>query len=170
VSTVDERLEAMQREIDTAKAHHRLLATRQAARVARWSGPCSPVRNNFRKTYLFSGRLGSEIAAPISGVAHSEPMSEPYIAYREQLLDRHQNAATSVLSTVGDVVMVGGIAAGVATRRVAVGAAGLGIGVAIAVVAHLFQPGTVREEIAQVARHPIWAVRADMHRIFRRSA
>jgi hypothetical protein len=97
-------------------------------------------------------------------------MSEQFIAYREQLLGRHQNAATSVLSTVGDVVMVGGLAAGVATRRVVVGAAGVGIGLAIAVLAHLFQPGTVRDEITAVVRHPIWAIRADVHRIFGRSA
>jgi hypothetical protein len=50
-----------------------------------------------------------------------------------------------------------------------VGAAGFGIGVAIAVVAHLFQPGTVRDEIAQVLRHPLWAIRAEVHRIFGRS-
>jgi pimeloyl-ACP methyl ester carboxylesterase len=67
-------------------------------------------------------------------------------------------------------VMVGGLAAGVATRRVVVGAAGIGIGLAIAVVAHLFQPGTVRDEISEVARHPIWAIRAEVHRIFSRSA
>jgi hypothetical protein len=41
---------------------------------------------------------------------------------------------------------------------------------AIAVLAHLFQPGTVRDEIAAVVRHPIWAIRADVHRIFGRSA
>jgi hypothetical protein len=97
-------------------------------------------------------------------------MSEQFIAYREQLIGRHQNAATSVISTVGDVVMIGGIAAGVATKRVVVGAAGVGVGFAIAVVAHFFQPGTVRDEIAAVIRHPIWAIRAEVHRIFGRSA
>src|ERR1700712_1052962 len=97
-------------------------------------------------------------------------MSEEFIAYREQLLARHQTVATSVLSTVGDVVMVGGIAAGVATRRVVVGAAGIGAGLAIAVIAHFFQPGTVRNEIAAVARHPVWAIRADVHRILGGSA
>ncbi|MDT5018083.1 MAG: hypothetical protein QOD39_4243 [Mycobacterium sp.] len=111
-----------------------------------------------------------ESAATIPDGAHAEPMSEQFIAYREQLLDRHQTAATSVLSTIGDVVMIGGIAAGVATRRAVVGAAGLGIGLAIAVVAHFFQPGTVRDEIAGVARHPIWAIRAEVHRIFGRTA
>src|ERR1700712_5658222 len=97
-------------------------------------------------------------------------MSEEFFAYREQLLARHQTFATSVLSTVGDVVMVGGIAAGVARRRVVVGVAGIGAGLAIAVKAHLFQPGTVRDEITAVARHPIWAIRADVHRIFGGSA
>jgi hypothetical protein len=97
-------------------------------------------------------------------------MSEPYIAYRERLLGRHQNAATSAIATLGDVVMIGGIAAGVATRRLAVVGAAVGTGLAIAVVAHFFQPGTVREEIKQVSRHPIWAVRAETYRIFRASA
>jgi hypothetical protein len=97
-------------------------------------------------------------------------MSEEFIAYRERLLGRHENAVTSALSTVGDVVLIGGIAAGLATKRVAVGAAGAGLGFVIAVVAHLFQPGTVRDELTQVARHPVWAIRAETHRIFRGAA
>jgi hypothetical protein len=46
-----------------------------------------------------------------------------------------------------------------------VGVIGVMVGAAIAVVAHLFQPGTVRDEIAAVFRHPIWAVRAEGQRI-----
>ena len=97
-------------------------------------------------------------------------MSESYIAFRDRLLSRHQNGVTDALSTVADVVVVGGIAAAVATRRVGVGVIGAAVGAALAVVAHLFQPGTVREEITEVLRHPVWALRADGHRIFRRRA
>jgi hypothetical protein len=97
-------------------------------------------------------------------------MSESYPAYRDRLLSRHQNGVTDALSTVGDVVVVGGIAAAVATRRLGVGVMGAALGIVIAVVAHLFQPGTVRDEIAEVLRHPLWALRADGERIFGRRA
>jgi len=97
-------------------------------------------------------------------------MSEAFVAYRDRLISRHQTAATSAISTVADIVMIGSIAAGVATRRVAVAAAGLSAGAALAVIAHFFQPGTVRDEVTQVLGHPIWAIRAETHRIFRRAA
>jgi hypothetical protein len=97
-------------------------------------------------------------------------MDDPFIAYRDRLISRHQTAATNILSTVADVVIIGGLAAGVATRRVTVGAVGFSAGAALAVIAHFFQPGTVRDEVTQVLRRPIWAVRAESHRIFGRSA
>jgi hypothetical protein len=95
-------------------------------------------------------------------------MSESFDAYRDRLLRRHENGVTDALSTVGDVVMLGGVVAAVATRRIGVGVIGVTSGAAVAVVAHLFQPGTVREEIAEVLRHPVWAVRADFQRVFGR--
>ena len=95
-------------------------------------------------------------------------MSESFTAYRDRLLSRHENGVADALSTVGDAVMLGGVIAAVATRRIGVGVIGVTSGAAIAVVAHLFQPGTVREEIAEVLRHPVWAVRADIHRVFGR--
>jgi hypothetical protein len=95
-------------------------------------------------------------------------MSESFTAYRDRLLSRHENGVTDALSTVGDVVMLGGVVAAVVTRRIRVGVIGVTSGAAVAVVAHLFQPGTVREEIAEVLRHPVWAVRADCHRVFGR--
>ena len=95
-------------------------------------------------------------------------MSESFDAYRDRLLSRHENGVTEALSTVGDVVMLGGVVAAVVTRRIGVGVIGVTSGAAIAVVAHLFQPRTVRDEIAEVLRHPVWAVRADFHRVFGR--
>jgi hypothetical protein len=93
-------------------------------------------------------------------------MSESFDAYRDRLLSRHQNRATNAISTVGDVVMLGGVVAAVITRRIGVGVVAVTSGAAVAVIAHLFQPGTVKEEITEVLRHPVWALRADAHRIF----
>jgi hypothetical protein len=95
-------------------------------------------------------------------------MSESFDAYRDRLLSRHENGVTDALSTVGDVLMLGGVVAAVVMRRIGVGVIGVTSGAAVAVVAHLFQPGTVREEIAEVLRHPVWAVRADFQRVFGR--
>jgi hypothetical protein len=97
-------------------------------------------------------------------------MSEAFDEYRDRLLSRHENGITNVLATVGDAVFVGAIASAVVTRRVGVGVVGATAGVALAVVAHLFQPGTVRTEISEVLRHPVWALRAEGQRIFGRRA
>jgi hypothetical protein len=97
-------------------------------------------------------------------------MSEPFDEYRDRLLSRHENGITNVLATVGDAVFVGAIASAVATRRVRVAVVGAAAGVALAVVAHLFQPGTVRSEISEVLRHPVWALRAEGQRVFGRRA
>jgi hypothetical protein len=67
-----------------------------------------------------------------------------------------------------DVVFLGAIVSAVVTRRVQLGVVGATVGVAIAVVAHLFQPGTVRAEVTEVLQHPIWALRAEGQRIFGR--
>jgi hypothetical protein len=96
-------------------------------------------------------------------------MSESFSAFREELLHRHENPATSALSTVADVVLVGGLAAGVVTRRVRVGVIGFVVSALIAAAAHLFQPGTLRDEFAAVFRHPMWTARAEGQRIFGRS-
>lgn len=95
-------------------------------------------------------------------------MSDSYIAYRDRMLSRHENGVTSALSTVGDVVMGGGLVAAVVTRRVTVGVIGVSVGLAIAATAHLFQPGTLRAELAANLRHPVWAVRAEGRRVFGR--
>ena len=95
-------------------------------------------------------------------------MSDSFIAFRDRLLSRHENSATNVLSTVGDVVFLGAIAAAVVTRRMQVGVIGAAAGTAVIVGAHLFQPGTMRDEITEVLRHPVWGLRAEAQRIFGR--
>jgi hypothetical protein len=95
-------------------------------------------------------------------------MSEAFNAYRDRLLSRHENRVTNLLSTVGDVVVLGAVASAVATRRVQVGVIGATAGVAVIVGAHLFQPGTMQDEITEVLRHPVWALRAEAERIFGR--
>ena len=89
--------------------------------------------------------------------------SEAYLAYRDELIARHQNVLTDRLSILGEVVTF----AGVASIRSA-GKRGLVLilsGLGIATVAHLFQPGTVVPELKAVFGHPIWAARAESHRI-----
>ena len=117
---------------------------------------------------LAPGDCGESGVTPLTCSEEIDLMSESFSDYRDGLLHRHENPVTSALSTAGDVVILGGLAAGVVTRRVRVGVIGVMVGAAIAVVAHLFQPGTVRDEIAAVFRHPIWAVRAEGQRIFAR--
>ena len=99
-------------------------------------------------------------------------MSESFSAFREQYLSRHENPVNSALHTVATVVAVGGLVAGVVTRRIRMGVIiGDIVAFAIATVGHLlFQPGTLRDDFVAVFRHPIWFVRAEGHRIFARPA
>ena len=59
---------------------------------------------------------------------------------------------TSALSTIGDLVVLGSAAAGIATRRARVGVIGVSAGFTVGATAHLFQPGTVRDEIVENLR------------------
>ena len=95
-------------------------------------------------------------------------MSESFSVFCEQYLRRHENPVNSALHTVADVVAVGGLAAGVVTRRIRVVVIGDIVGFAIGTVGHLFQPGTLRDDIVADFRHPIWYVRAEGQRIFAR--
>ncbi len=96
-------------------------------------------------------------------------MSESFSAFREQYLSRHENPVNSALHTVAAVVAVGGLAAGVVTRRIRVAVIGDIVGFAIATVGHLlFQPGTLRDDVVEDFRHPIWYVQAEGQRIFAR--
>ena len=97
-------------------------------------------------------------------------MSESFSAFREQYLSRHENPVNGALHTVATVVAVGGLVAGVVTRRIRMGVIiGDTVAFAIATVGHLlFQPGTLRDDLVADFRHPIWFVRAEGHRIFAR--
>ena len=97
-------------------------------------------------------------------------MSESFSAFRQQYLSRHENPVNGALHTVATVVPVGGLVAGVVTRRVRMGVIiGDTVAFAIATVGHLlFQPGTLRDDFVADFRHPIWFVRAEGHRIFAR--
>ena len=75
-------------------------------------------------------------------------MSESFSAFREQYLSRHENPVNGALHTVATVVAVGGLVAGVVTRRIRMGVIiGDTVAFAIATVGHLlFQPGTLRDD------------------------
>ena len=95
-------------------------------------------------------------------------MSESFSAYREQYLRRHENPVNNALHTVADVVDAGGLAAAIITRRARVGVIGYAVAFAIGTVGHLFQPGTLRDDLVADFRHPFWFVRAEGQRIFAR--
>jgi hypothetical protein len=106
---------------------------------------------------------------PLSRSEGIDPMSESFSAFREQYLRRHENAVNSALHTVADVVEIGGLIAGAVTRRLRVGMFAYTVAFAIGTVRHLFfQPGTLRDDLVQGFRHPIWAARAEGQRIFGR--
>jgi len=95
-------------------------------------------------------------------------MSESFSVFSEQYLRRHENPVNGALHTVGAVVALGGLIAGVVTRRRRVVMVGDIVGFAIGTVGHLFQPGTLRDDLVSDFRHPIWYVRAEGRRIFAR--
>jgi hypothetical protein len=88
-----------------------------------------------------------------------------YEEFRDALIARHQNPVTSALSTAGDVLLLAAVPAGVATRSPRAAAGCFVAGYAVAVVAHLFQPGTVADEVVSVFRHPVWSTRAETVRV-----
>ncbi len=95
----------------------------------------------------------------------TEMASTGFIEFRDALFARHENAVTSRLSIVGDLLLITAVPAGLATRSVRVSLRTFAAGYLVAVIAHLFQPGTVRDEVLGVARHPIWAARAEGERV-----
>ena len=117
---------------------------------------------------LAPGDCGESGVMPLTCSEEIDLMSESFSAFREQYLSRHENPVNSALHTVGDVVAVGGLAAAVVTRRIRVGVIGDTVAFAIGTVGHLFQPGTLRDDIVADFRHPIWYVRAEGQRIFAR--
>jgi hypothetical protein len=92
-------------------------------------------------------------------------MYATYDEFRDALFARHENRLTSVLSTVGDAIVLAPIPVGLATRSVRAAGATFAVGTGVILAAHLFQPGTMKDEVAGVFRHPIWALRAETARI-----
>jgi hypothetical protein len=90
-----------------------------------------------------------------------------YEAFREELLARHNDPVTSFLSTLGDCLLILGTLTAVAGRKFRMGALLGGLGVAAAVVAHLFQPGTLGDELKAISSHPLWTSRAEKERILK---
>jgi hypothetical protein len=90
--------------------------------------------------------------------------STTYEEFRAGLLSRHRAPLTDHLSILGEVIMLTGV--GMATtRRWRHGATALATGFGVAAGAHLFQPGTLTDELMAITRHPLWSVRAETHRI-----
>src|SRR3954452_10556448 len=92
-------------------------------------------------------------------------MYATYDEFRDALFARHQTRLTSVLSTVGDAMVLAPIPVGLATRSVRAAAATFVVGTGVIVAAHLFQPGTMKDEVAGVLRYPVWALRAETARV-----
>ena len=92
-------------------------------------------------------------------------VARSYDEFRAALIGRHQNAWTSGLATLGDALYVASIPAGLIARRFWVFGVVSTAGSVSHVVAHFFQPGTVKDEVSSVIRHPVWAVRAETARV-----
>src|SRR5215210_3167279 len=76
--------------------------------------------------------------------------SRDFESFRSGLMERHTNPVTSALSTVGDAFWLAAVPAALVTRRVRVFRTLFLIGTVIATGAHLFQPGTVKDEVFSV--------------------
>ena len=88
-----------------------------------------------------------------------------YAQFRTELFARHETTMAAAISTVGDLLLVGGPVVGVLARRWRVGAVGLAAGAFVTAAAHLFQRGTLRPELEAIVRHPLWATRAELERV-----
>lgn len=105
--------------------------------------------------------MGDQEVCPVQ-----DNLAGPYQVFREQLMSRYQHPMTSGLSTVGDAFVIFGVLVAVGSRRRHLGAAGVAIGVSAAVIAHLLQPGTLKDELAAIYSHPVWAAKAEKQRLF----
>jgi hypothetical protein len=95
-------------------------------------------------------------------------VSTEFEAFKSELLDRHTNPLTSRLATAGDVVWLASVPVGLATRSVRIFVVVFAAGTVVITGAHLFQPGTLKTEVAAVLRHPVWAARAEYGRVLGR--
>jgi hypothetical protein len=116
----------------------------------------------FRQYGWHDCAMGTQASSPAE-----DKLAGPYEAFSEQLKSRHQNPMTSGLSTVGDVFLILGFLVATIGRKYRLGAFGVLVGVSAAVVAHLFQPGTLKDELAAIYSHPLWAAKAERQRVFR---
>lgn len=94
-------------------------------------------------------------------------MTDPqqFEQFRAALLARHEHPATAQIATLGDLAMLAGLGM-IAVRRLRTTAClTVGLGLVLANVAHLFQPGTLITENKAIMEHPVWAVRAEAHRV-----
>lgn len=91
---------------------------------------------------------------------------DSYPAFRAELFARHERRATALLTSLGDLVLTSGFVYAARTRRPRWITRGLGYGLGLGVVAHLFQPGSLRREIAAIGRHPVWSIRAETERFW----
>ncbi len=92
--------------------------------------------------------------------------AETFEAFRDGFLARHESRMADLLSTVGSALFAAGMGLAVVGRR-REGARTSLAGVAVAAIAHLFPPVTLREEVAAILRHPAWALRSEVTRIRR---
>jgi hypothetical protein len=96
-------------------------------------------------------------------------MTETFQDFQTKLLGRHEKRLTSALSTVGDVLWLAAVPAGLLARDVRVFVRVFALGTVVATGAHLFQPGTIKDEVTAVFTHPLWALRAEARRVARRT-
>ena len=89
-------------------------------------------------------------------------------SYRAEFLGRHANRRTSAIATAGDVLWLAAVPVGVASKSVRRGAGVFALGTVVALVAHLFQKGTVVNEVKAIVTHPWWAARAEVGRVLHR--
>ncbi|MGI5130810.1 hypothetical protein ACQEVB_28670 [Pseudonocardia sp. CA-107938] len=94
-------------------------------------------------------------------------MTDPqqYEQFRAALLARHEHPVTARIATLGDVAMLAGLGMIPVRRLRATAFLVVGFGLALANVAHLFQPGTLLPENKAIMEHPLWAARAEAHRV-----
>lgn len=95
-------------------------------------------------------------------------VSDSYSEFEADLIARHHHPMTSTLSTAGDLFLIGSLIAVSIGRRNRIGMALAGTGLDSAVVAHLFQPGTLKDELHAIVSHPLWAAKAEQRRVFSR--
>jgi hypothetical protein len=91
--------------------------------------------------------------------------SQRYEEFQAALVARHEHPLTDRIAILGDLALLAGLGMILVRRFRATGALTLGTGLALANAAHWFQPGTLGPENRAILRHPIWAARAEAHRV-----